>query len=142
MDYNIHPKIIDLIIKIYTEDSTKLFLNGLKQTEIKIMNGIRQGCNALTFLFIILTYNIITKLEKLGVGFQDECFKIPILYFADDSLLLSHSIEEITESINYVQQIAEKYGLEINKEKSEILIYSIREQPVNIENIQATICNI
>ena len=138
MTYKIHPKHISIITKIYADDTNNLLLNGNKQTTIKITNGIRQGCNASTFLFIILTYEIINQLQAMGIGFKNENCKIPILYYAHDSLLLSHSIEETTQSIRYIQQVAQHYGLEINKEKSNILIYNKKEQPISIEDIQVT----
>lgn len=93
MKQNIHPKIISLIVKIYNEDST-LFQNGEQQTTINITNGIRQGCNASTLLFTILSYEIINSLERRNIGFNSECFKIPVIFYADDTLLLSHSIEK------------------------------------------------
>ena len=58
----------------------------------------------------------------MDIGLKNENLKIPILYYADDSLLLSHSIEKAAQSIRYIQQVAQYYGLEINKEKSNILI--------------------
>ncbi len=106
MAHNIHPKIIHIITKIYTDDHTNILLNGEKQTTIHITNGIRQGCNASTFLFIILTYQIINELQKRNIGFKDDNFQIPILYYADDSLLLSHSVEEAAQNIQYVHQVA------------------------------------
>ena len=35
-------------------------------------------------------------------------------------------MEEAAQSIRYIQQVAQHYGLEINKEKSNILIYNKR----------------
>ena len=45
MKYNIHPKIISVVAKLYTGDRTNLFLNNEFQTEMHITNGIKQGCS-------------------------------------------------------------------------------------------------
>ena len=37
-------------------------------------------------LFLILTYEIIQKLEQENVGYKGDLFIIAILYFADDGL--------------------------------------------------------
>ena len=74
MTYNIHPKLISIITKVYTDDYTNILLNGNKQATIHITNGIRQGCNASTFLFTILTYKILNELQERDIGFKNESF--------------------------------------------------------------------
>ena len=53
MKYKIHPKLIDLIAEIYTNDKTKMFINNKEICEIEITNGIRQGCNGSTTIFLM-----------------------------------------------------------------------------------------
>ena len=136
MKYNIHPKIISVVAKLYTGDRTNLFLNNEFQTEMHITNGIKQGCSGSTLLFLILTYEIIQKLEQANVGYKDDLFIIAILYFADDGLLLSNSIEDAMSNIKLIQEVAEKLGLVINKRKSNVLIYNMNDQPDRIEDIE------
>ena len=63
-------------------------------------------------------------------------FIIAILYFADDGLMLSNTIEEAENNIRLIQEIAQSLGLLINKDKSNILIYNLKEKPRAIENIE------
>lgn len=58
------------------------------------------------------------------------------LYYADDGLLLSHAQEEAKENIKTVQEIAQEYGLVVNKEKSNVIIFNEEQQPENIEGIK------
>ena len=37
---------------------------------------------------------IMAELDRRGTGYNDEHIKIKSLFFADDALLLSHSLEE------------------------------------------------
>lgn len=110
MAHNIHPKIINLIAKIYVNDATNLFLNK-KQCAISITNGIQQGCNGSTLLFLLLTYEIIERLQMANTGFRNQLFKIAILYYADDGLMLAHTINEAKESIKLIQSTAQDYRL-------------------------------
>ena len=61
MKYKLHPKLIDFIASIYTEDRTNMYINNKPICEVHITNGIRQGCNGSTVLFLMITYLIIEK---------------------------------------------------------------------------------
>ena len=43
-ELRIDSKIIDFIVRIYREDSTKIQLEKNKEIEIEVTSGIRQGC--------------------------------------------------------------------------------------------------
>ena len=59
-ELRIDSKIIDFIVRIYREDSTKIQLEKNKEIEIEVtISGIRQGCTASTVLFKLITYKII-----------------------------------------------------------------------------------
>ena len=57
-------KIIDFIVRIYREGSTKMRLEENKEIEIEVTSGIRQGCTASSVLFKLITYKIIEKMRK------------------------------------------------------------------------------
>ena len=79
---------------------------------------------------------IIEELNNRGSGYQDDIININSLYFADDGLLLANSIEEAAVNLKIVIQISRHFGLEINKAKSNIMIFNMKEQPDNIEDIE------
>ena len=58
-ELRIDRKIIDFIVRIYREDSTKIQLEKNKEIEIEVTSGTRQGCTASTVLFKLITYKII-----------------------------------------------------------------------------------
>ena len=68
MKFKIHPKVIDLIVNIYKEDSTILTDNNSINESMDITSGIRQGCNGSTVLFLMVTYIVIEELTKLQIG--------------------------------------------------------------------------
>ena len=135
MHYRIHHKIIETIANIYQEDNTEIKFGDLHQN-INITSGIRQGCTGSTTLFKIITYMIISELNSRGTGYKDDTIKINSLYFADDGLLLANNIEDATNNLKMVMQISREFGLEINKEKSNIIIFNMEQQPDTIEDIK------
>ena len=109
MHYRIHPKIIDTIAKIYLNDFTEIQIGELRK-HINITSGIRQPL-ALTMLFKLITYMIISELNRRGTGYLDENVNIESLYFADDGLLLANSIEDAKSNLKIVIQVSREFGL-------------------------------
>ena len=136
MKYKVNQKIIDTVANIYYEDYTTIRLGEDDEVTTKITNGIKQGCTGSTTLFKLITYMIMTELEEKGRGFENDEIKLNSLYFADDGLILSTTLEDTRRNIQLVIEISEKYGLELNKEKSNIIMYNVKNQPEELENIQ------
>ena len=122
--YRIHPDIIDIIVHIYNGDITKVHYNNMFQCDINVSSGIRQGCNASSNLFLLITYCIIEKLYDNLSGVNTNICKIVALFFADDGMILMQSLRETKESIQVLMNIAEECGMNINKTKSNIMIFN------------------
>ena len=136
MKYKIHPNLIDFIAKIYTNDKTCMYINSEYVCDINITNGIKQGCNGSTVLFLMITYIILEKLQASGSNFRCNICTIAAIFFADDGLLMAQSMEEARESITLLIEVARECGLELNKEKSNILIFNSNENIQSIEGIE------
>ena len=123
-------------MNIYRNDHTDVHIGDIKN--IKITSGIRQlqGCTGSAMLFKLITYMIIEELNNRGSGYQDDIININSLYFADDGLLPANLVEEAAVNLKIVIQISRHFGLEINKAKSNIMIFNMKEQPDNIEDIE------
>ena len=76
------------------------------------------------------------KLDQKGRGYKDENFTSKSLFFADNALLLSHSLEETRGNLEIITDTRKTFGLEINKEKNNILILNMKEQPDELMGIQ------
>ena len=61
-----------------------------------------------------------------------------VLFFADDGLMLTKSLQETKTLMQTISKVSKKCGLDINKEKSAIIIYNCKEQPAEIEGIPVT----
>ena len=91
---------------------------------MEVTSGIKQGCTGSTTLFKLVTYQIIKGIQEGGKGFTNELVNIGVLFFADDALVLADNIEDVIFNIRKLIQIGQKYGLDINKEKNNIIIYN------------------
>ena len=138
MKYKIHPKVIDLIIKIYSNDTTALVKDREEIDTIQISSGIRQGCNGSTVLFLLITYIIIEELTQQRIGVRINNINIATLFFADDGLLLTNNTNDATRAINKLEEVAMTCGLHINKDKSANIINLNRDNINQISDIKVT----
>ena len=134
-ELRIDSKIIDFIVRIYREDSTKIQLENNKEIEIKVTSGIRQGCTALTVLFKRISYEIIEEMRKTG-GIQIFGPKITCLFYADDGLILAKGKEKAERSIKIIRERGRKYGLQLNERKSQCILFNMKEKCEKISNIE------
>lgn len=136
MEYKVHPKLIDIIANIYQNDSTNITYGDNKEVNLNITSGIKQGCTGSTTLFKIITYKIIQALEDLDKGFKNENFKLNSLFFADDGLLLANTVEDAVEIINTLIKVSEDCGLSINKDKSNVIIFNMKDPPEIVNGLK------
>lgn len=137
INYKVHPLLISAIVNIYQDDKTLLNITEDITTEMTVTSGIRQGCTGSTTIFKLITYHIIQEMEKRR-GFSQRGLNINTLFYADDSLQVSHSVEEAKQNIRTLLEISKECGLEINKDKSKIIIHNAEHKPESIEGIIVT----
>ena len=135
IEYRVHPKIIDLIARLYSDDRTELTLGDMNR-EISVNSGIKQGCPLSTTLFKLVTFMIIRKLEEEGVRYEVEGRIASSLFFADDSMLFSRTKQDAEKNLEVMVEVGREYGLEINKEKSKVLVYGGRDNYAEVGGIE------
>ena len=65
-----------------------------------------------------------------GIGYRDEEIYVPVLFYADDGMLLARSCAEAKSMIGVVVGVAGICGLSINKGKSSVMLYNYRGIPM------------
>ena len=76
------------------------------------------------------------EVDKRGKGYNDEHISLKSLFFSDDTPMLSHSLKDAKDNLDIITQISREYGLEINSEKSCVMIFNVKEQPEHLCNIK------
>ena len=135
---------LGLIKSLYYD--VNVYVNGNINESFKFENGLKQGSILSPLLFNIFFGIIIKvindKINNMGIKliFNDDIniFEVPNIkkndndkvkqftiwnmLFADDTLIFSNSKEELQKLIDIFVEIISAFGLELSKEKSEILI--------------------
>ena len=84
----------------------------------------------------MVTYKIIEGINRQCRGVMVGGQMIRSLFFADDGVLISKSVEEAEEKIQVLEKVGGYYGLGIHKGKSKVLIFNSEEQISSIGGIR------
>ena len=57
------------------------------------------------------------------MSYEVEGRDVSSLFFADDSMLFARTRSDIEKNLEIMVKVGREYGLEINKEKSKVMVY-------------------
>ena len=72
MKYKCHPRLIDVVSRIYDEDRTSLFFGRDKVGDLNLKSGIRQGCTGSPWLFVMIVNRLIEELGNINRSWIQE----------------------------------------------------------------------
>ena len=92
---------------------------------VEFERGVRQGCVLSPDLFSVYSEVLINALEDLN-GVLVGGVNIHNLRYADDTVLMAKSEEDLQKLVNRLDQISREFGMEINIKKTEVMTVSKR----------------
>jgi hypothetical protein len=145
---DINGRIFNVVVNLYEQAKSCLAVNGCVSDYFPCSIGVRQGENLSPLLFAIFlndlemflsrayngaAYGSRTISEALETEDTVTYFKLFILLYADDTILLADSPEELQKALDSMYQYCITYKLEVNKSKTKIVVFSrgkIRKVPL------------
>ena len=79
-----------------------------------------------------------SKVEEKGIEYEVDGINISTLFFADDSMALAKTEKAAKKNLEIIIEESKKFGLEINKEKSNIIIFNDEKDTREIDEIAIT----
>ena len=126
-------KILTVIKNMYLEAKSCIKADGSISNFFDILTGVRQGENLSPTLFAMFLNDFkdflaqtCKGLEHLGTYMQDlDTFaRLYVLLYADDTVLLAESADELQTSLTRLRDYCDLWGLKVNREKTQIVIFS------------------
>ena len=114
---------IQLLANLYWNQQAAVRHNGEVSESVNIKQGIRQGCVASPHLFALYTEMIMRNIEGKG-GFRVGGTVINNLRYADDTVIIAETEEELQQLIDIVVRESENKGLYLNGSKSFTMVFS------------------
>ncbi|KAK9871609.1 hypothetical protein WA026_012988 [Henosepilachna vigintioctopunctata] len=117
------PHLIHLVKRLYENNNAKIRANNTLSSNFKSNAGVRQGCILSPILFNTYTEHIMRRvMEGWTGGISVGGRRINNLRYADDTVIIAASKEEMQEIMTRLCSISEEYGLELNKQKTKTMI--------------------
>ena len=123
--YGVPEKIVNIIKCLYVGSTSAVRLDGILSQEFLITTRVLQGDTPAPFLFIIVLDYVLQNTEAT-TGLQTHPGKLlPDIDFADDISLLDQGKMQVLDNFQTIESSAKKVGLNINHEKTKIMIRNI-----------------
>lgn len=119
-EWEIPHHLIDAIVALYSNTWARLKLGdgGNLSSEIKIHNGLKQGCVLAPCLFNIYLADLYSNLKTInGIPPKLAEDHIHYLQYADDIVVLSHTPIGLQRIINQLTNYLDQQGLEIIRKR-------------------------
>ena len=154
---NINGRIMKLIHNLYQNTKACIKLNNKISSSFNCNIGVRQGNNLSPLLFDLLINDFENELNTKYQGlshlnnlfsqvFQNDeietFLKLYILLYADDTIVMADSAEELQLALHAVSTYCTKWKLKINVNKTKIIKFAKRKSPtphifkLNGENVE------
>jgi len=141
-------KIFNIVYNLYKNAQSYVKVNNQQSDIFSCMVGVRQGENLSPLLFAIFLNDLHSYLNEYYNGLEyihkllcdhnlvqnsNELQKILLLLYADDTIVLAESAEELQKAMNGMYQYCTNWKLDININKTKIVVFSrgkIRNLPL------------
>uniref|UniRef100_A0A8D8SXR8 Craniofacial development protein 2 n=1 Tax=Cacopsylla melanoneura TaxID=428564 RepID=A0A8D8SXR8_9HEMI len=137
-DSGMDGKDLRIIKNLYWNQSATIKINQENTDEIKILQGVRQGCIISPLIFNLYSEAIFQEaLENMEEGILLNGKRVNNFRYADDTIIFADTAEGLQHLMDKVTNISRKYGLEVNISKTKSMIISKEK----IEGVQLIINN-
>ena len=126
------PKLTGLFRQLYTDARSCVRVNNTDSDTFTINSGVRQGCVAAPELFNCVIDHVMEKVLERVPEVQLGSYRLADLEYADDTALLQGSLQNIRRALDVFKDEAQKLGLSVNWDKTEIMRIGDGPDPENL----------
>lgn len=131
-DARIDSRYTNLIKAIYKNATFHVKINeDLKTDRIEVKRGVRQGDIISPKLFTLALENVFKTLQWETKGVNIDGLYLSHLRFADDIVIISSSMQELSEMIKQLNEASKRIGLKMNIAKTKII--SNTEETIHVD---------
>ena len=123
---DIDPQDVKLLANLYWNQQAAVRHNGEISESISIKQGVRQGCVASPHLFALYTEMIMRSINDME-GIKMGGHVINNLRYADDTVIIAESKNQLQQLMDTVVEESESKGLFLNNAKSFTMVFSKSE---------------
>ena len=135
METNLPPMIIAMLKQMNENSFIGLNINGKQKSknDWKAGNGVRQGGVNSGILFTYYINEIISTIVECNVGCSLGGYKLNILAYADDIVLIAPTAEGLQVLMNKLGTLVKEHSLKINKNKTLHIVFRFMKKNDNYD---------
>jgi len=119
-------KDVRVIKNLYWQQKAEIRFGNVTTARVDIQRGVRQGCILSPLLFNLYTDKIFKEAAgNLELGIKVNGVRINTIKYADDTVILAESIEELQLLLNKISEGGLRMGLNINTNKTKMMVFSL-----------------
>ena len=131
--YGFPLKFITIIQQLYENATCQVIHEGKLTEPFYVQTGVRQGCLLSPTIFLIVISWVMRTDRRMGIQWTLTKL-LEDLDFADDISLLAHRHEVAQTKLEHVADEAEKVGLQININKTEVMrVNNDRQEAIQLQ---------
>jgi len=138
----INAKMWRIIAHSYTQSSACVTCRGGISNTFPLRRGVGQGRVMSAFLFLVYINDLLNELVMTNCGITMNQVNIPGMLLADDTTLLSSTLNGLQTLVNTAYQYAQKWKLKYNPNKSNWMIFSRKNEVYSAKGITLGLQNI
>lgn len=124
---DIDQRDIKIISNLYYNQKAVIRVDDKKTEEIEIKRGVRQGCILSPTLFNLYSEHIFQKaLADESAGIKVNGIPINNIRYADDTAIITETLEDLQRIMNKVTQTSAEYGVTLNTKKTKFMVVTKR----------------
>lgn len=124
----INAKVWRIIAHSYTQSSACVAYRGCISNTFPLRRGVGQGRVMSAFLFLVYINDLLNELVMTNGGITVNDMNIPGMLLADDTTLLSSTLNGLQMLVNTAYQYAQNWKLKYNSNKSNWMIFSKKKE--------------
>ena len=100
LTFGLKGKMYNIIRTMYKNIQSSVRISGHLTDWFSITSGVRQGDNIAPTLFAMFVNDLAEEIKSLNVGVAVGNIFVSLLFYADDIVLLSETMEGLQEQLN------------------------------------------
>lgn len=134
IEFGIPQKLIRLIKECMENSKCKIKIGTFISDSFEVQSGVRQGDGLSPILFNFVLEKALQKLRNENIGISLGNYKINLLAYADDIVILGQTEDDIRKLFKLLEDETRITGLKINSDKTKYM--QISRNPNNIGSLK------
>ena len=114
---------LNLLQLMYRAVVRRVLVNGQMSGEFEVSLGVPQGAVLSPLLYAVYINSLHDALRKVGLGVWVYGRLVPLLFYADDIVLLAQNEVDLAASLKVVEAHARKWRFTVNHGKCNVLVF-------------------